>query len=240
MSNLLEFYNDAKKHGFSKDYQLRIKDLTFLDFLKTENQWYKSYFKSASLPASTVYNVPVLIGGSVANFSNTVTKPSNSNDYKITFYCDEKQELYSLFSNITGVGVPDDEGSPGIQMHFELLDSAGVFLLSYLFEDVICVGISDVKYNKDGSGKIQEFTVQFSYNKFNTSTEQQTVTAPAGAVSLDAAYRGPGYSQTFTKPEDTSPLGNLIKGIGSITKGLQSATTTATALRGLGRAIRGR
>jgi len=236
MSTLTEFYLDTSQHGFSKDYQICIGGLNLGgNFSKQKDAWFNSYFKSVAIPGLKTYTTFLEVGGGRVPFSNNIQTPAGESILTLTFSCDESQEIYRLFKAST-------KSNPGDILVLNLLDGAGAYIKSYKFKTdngFSCIGVSDLKYDKSGTGKILEFNVQFKFVSFDEYVDNNFL----GARIADSINRGPLPNNIkFSKgaKQDNNPLKDILKTINTVTQGLKGVQTAATAIKSLGRAVRGR
>ena len=234
MSTLTEFYLNTSQHGFSKDYQICIGGLNLGgNFSGQKDAWFNSYFKSVAIPGSKTYTTFLEVGGGRVPFSNNIQTPAGESILTLTFSCDESQEIYRLFKAST-------KSNPGDILVLNLLDGAGAYIKSYEFNadnGFSCIGVSDLKYDKSGTGKILEFNVQFKFVSFDEYVNKDFL------ETNDSINRGPLPNNIkFSKgaKQDNNPLKDILKTINTVTQGLKGVQTAATAIKSLGRAVRGR
>jgi len=234
MSTLTAFYSDTSQHGFSKDYQICIWGLDLGgNFSEQKDAWFSSYFKSVAIPGSKTYTTFLEVGGGRVPFSNNILTPAGESILTLTFSCDESQEIYRLFKAST-------KSNPGDILVLNLLDGAGAYIKSYEFNadnGFSCIGVSDLKYDKSGTGKILEFNVQFKFASFDEYVNKDFL------KTNDSINRGPlPNNKKFSKgaKQDNNPLRDILKTINTVTQGLKGVQTAATAIKSLGRAVRGR
>jgi hypothetical protein len=236
MSTLTEFYLDTSQHGFSKDYQICIGGLNLGDnFSGQKDAWFNSYFKSVAIPGSKTYTTFLEVGGGRVPFSNNIQTTAVDPILTLTFFCDESQEIYRLFKAST-------KSNPGDILVLNLLDGAGAYIKSYEFNfdnGFSCIGVSEIKYDKSGTGKILEFNVQFKFVSFDEYVDEDFL----GHGIADSISRGPLPNNIkFSKgaKQDNNPLKDILKTINTVTQGLKGVQTAGTAIKSLGRAVRGR
>jgi len=234
MSTLTDFYFNTSQHGFSKDYQICIGGLNLGgNFSGQEDAWFNSYFKSVAIPGSKTYTTFLEVGGGRVPFSNNIQTPAGESILTLTFSCDESQEIYRLFKASTKSNQKDI-------LVLNLLDGAGAYIKSYKFNadnGFSCIGVSDLKYDKSGTGKILEFNVQFKFVSFDEYVNKDFL------ETNDSINRGPLPNNIkFSKgaKQDNNPLKDILKTINTVTQGLKGVQTAATAIKSLGRAVRGR
>lgn len=235
--SLGDFYKTAYSRGFSRDFQLRVSEIIVGgDALSSSRLASEAlnYVKTASIPSRKT-EVPTVSYNTVKlPVSTGISDFGNKDNYQITFWADQGLDFRSWFFNrIEQVKIPlySNKFPPTLTeniIQLEVLNDMLQPVLGYTLQGVCIKEVSEIKYNKEGSGKPQEFTVTFAF---------YTVTPTQGL----------GFGPTVIgAPEEKAPGGFIgalqtITGIANtISNTAQAVRGVATATRSAGRAIRGR
>ena len=240
---LSDFYSTAYESGFSRDYQIRVVDIIINGESINQNSVAKNalnYVKTASIPSRKVevptisyHTVKIPVSTGIADFGN-------KDNYQLTFWADQALNFYSWFYNrteitkypLTAPKFPSVLGENIIQI--QVLDDMLEPVLEYKLQGVTIKEVSEIKYNKEGSGKPQEFTVSFAYYNITPSTGFATGSTPAAqAGGKQGGFLG--ALQTITNiAKGISTTARAIGGVATATRGAINTT------KGAARAIRGR
>ena len=232
---LNDFYSTAYQRGFSRDYQIRVSEIIINGEKVTDafEGQVLNYVKTASIPSRKVeipsisyHTVKIPVSTGIADFGN-------KDNYQITFWADQGLDFRAWFYDRAEYysAAPNTAKFPTVltenKIQLEVLDDMLDPVLQYTLQGVTIKEISDIKYNKEGSGKPQEFTVTFAfYNVVPTTGFSSGTMQPAQAGNTQGGLLG--ALQTITKVAKT------------VTTTAQAVRGVATATRSASRAIRGR
>jgi hypothetical protein len=241
---LNSFYQAAQDYGFSRDYQARITDLVINGnsfTVGSESQKPLLYIKNFAIPSTKKIISTVKYNGADIHSVGPRTFGDNLN-WRVTFYSDQnllirqwlERRLIESASNedvrINYNPVPGNDSYATIDVVNDNLES----VVQYKLEGLFVVDMPGADYDLAGSGKIQEFTVTFGYQKW--------MSVPKGATGYDtsAAPGGGGGRGGGLLGGIIGGL-NAIAGVANAVRGTANAVRgTASSIRGAGRAIRGR
>lgn len=126
--------------------------------------------KAASLPASTIDNIPVQYMGRNVNFAGertfapwTVTV-LNDVDFIIRRALESWSNGIQQYDSTLGITAPLAYQQ---QLSVIQLDRSGIPLREYSFHDAYPTDISDIPLSFESANQIEEFTVTFNYNYFS-------------------------------------------------------------------------
>lgn len=223
---LNDFYSTAYQRGFSRDYQLRVSEIMINKEKITDSfdGQILNYVKTASIPSRRVevptisyHTVKIPVSTGIADFGN-------KDNYQLTFWADQGLDFRAWFyDRAEYFSTPNSPKFPTIlaenKIQLEVLDDMLEPVLQYTLQGVTIKEVSEIKYNKEGSGKPQEFTVTFAF---------YNVVPTTGFV-------------TGTTPSAQTPKGGvgIIGALQAVTSVARAVTTTAQAVRGVGTAARG-
>jgi len=262
--DLVKFYTGIKEIGVSTEYLGRVKSLDFSNINKASVMNEGLLFvKDFTLPA------PAITTAKLNMFNGVYQQPSkvinNANSIKITFFVDQSLYIRGFFDNIIEVqaeqGINDislvNKTFKNITLEFFDTNNTVVYQLEVL--GAFIEAMSELKYDRSGSGAVQTLTVTFAYNSFigNVVDDKVKVTAgknefykPEYASSGNGKAVFPGLynasggsersSQTGSGSRSPGLLGSLVSGLNTIAQTARAVGGTAAAIRGAGRAIRGR
>ena len=101
-----------------------------------------------------------------ANYNQTIA---------VTFYLDEKYEIYNMFSNWIRKtdneiisGEKNEEGVYGLAKILVKSFSESANTAEFTFYDLFPISIGELEYNTSSTSSINEFTVEFAYSYFKT------------------------------------------------------------------------
>lgn len=163
------FYNEAVKKDFTRDFQLRVIDIAGIT-----NQNDNVYIETATLPGYSVTNVPVLFMGLSFNVPGSA-KFEGSAGWAVKFRCDVELELREkminwqsqIFSAFPDRGTPSTGNySPkGIDSIARLVVHRrdGKPARTIKLVGIWPVKISDMQYAQTGDGKIVTFDATLAY-----------------------------------------------------------------------------
>jgi len=171
ISTIRDFYKVAQDRDFSRKNQLRVVSISSgagLDVNFSPDDLV--YAKTASLPQREIQTSTASFMGLDYNVTGNV-KYTGSESYTITFYADQKFDLWNKF-NEWGFQTFDDETSTG--NYFVPKASAQITLMSvdnelnpvkqFTLVGVACKSTGALEYDISTNGEVQEFTVTFSYH----------------------------------------------------------------------------
>ena len=235
---LFDFYRDVTAIGLTRDYQLRLKSLTFGDYF-SDISWYATYAKDFYLPSIITDKVNLKTKGTTAVYGTNQLDYSDKDNYQITFRCDPHYVLYNRFTTLLTAKDPKESTKPITgTVQLESLSETGVPLGLWEFTNVALGGVSQIKFSKEGTGKVMDFTAVFRFSVPPTYNEAGYDKLPY--PNSDFINSNPGSNgtaiQTFWK--DTQPPATSL--LTDIKNTLNDITGTATAVGKLGKAIRGR
>ena len=145
--------------------------------------------KGASLPASSIADVPVQYRGKTVHFAGertyapwTVTFFNEVDDggvLKLRQFYEEWQSYIQSYSDITGA---IEHASYAGTANVNQLDRNDNIIYKYEFVNIFPTEVSEIALAYETENAIEEFTVTFTYDYFISNA---TVNEPAGAVSTD-------------------------------------------------------
>lgn len=257
MSYLNNFYKDAVKAGFSKDYQIVLTSLNIggLDF---SQRLPLSYAKKIQIPVKKATALKDLsLYASIIPLFNGSSDYENKTNYQITFWAPvDAGPAIEAFNNATG-NVADNNDI----IQFNILDDQNKSIYTVELQKVTVKNISQVTYSTDGTGKPQEFTVTFTYEDViynpisKNSPDNIKIAGLAYGSTDDSDDKVPISVNTYSKFQSqktaNSALSNskggllgVLQDVTSYSKAITSTVralgNTAGSIRGAGRAIRGR
>lgn len=171
ISTIRDFYKVAQNRDFARKNQLRVLSINSgaglsVNFTPDD----LVYAKTASLPDRQIQTSPASFMGLEFNIPGTV-KYSGSENYPITFFADQRFQLWDKLTEWT-FQVFDDETSSG--NYFTPKASAVISLLMVDNElepikqinlvGVVCKNVSPLAYDISDAGTIHEMTANFSYH----------------------------------------------------------------------------
>jgi len=220
---LQDFYTTASSRGFSRDFQIRVDNI----FINGESlpEEYLNYIKTASLPARTVATNTITYNTVKIPVSTGISDFGEKDNYKITFWADQALAFRDWFYDRAEPAdqQADQQGTPMFPndllnniIQISVLDDSLSPIYGCQLEGVNIKEISDIKYNKEGTGKPLDFTVSFTYYRLAPYTGKGTDTGVGGV------------------------FGEVLGAIKTVTGGINAVGGLATAARGASRAIRGR
>ena len=232
---LNDFYSTAYQRGFSRDYQIRVSEIIINGEKITDSLEGQilNYVKTASIPSRKVETTSVSYHTVKIPVSTGIADFGNKENYQITFWADQGLDFRAWFydrseyySNIPNTSkFPPELTNNKIQI--EVLDDMLETVLQYTLQGVTIKEVSEIKYNKEGSGKPQEFTVTFAfYNVVPTTGFSSGATQTTRAANTQGGVLG--------------LLQDISKYAKATTTAVQAVRGVATAARSTSRAIRGR
>jgi len=263
--DLVKFYTGIKEIGVSTEYLGRVKSLDFSNINKASVMNEGLLFvKDFTLPA------PAITTAKLNMFNGVYQQPgkviSNANSIKITFFVDQSLYIRSFFDNIidsqaeqsiNDISVVSNKTFKNITLEFFDANNTVVYELEVL--GAFIEAMSELKYDRSGSGAVQTLTVTFAYNSYNGKTVDNKVKVTAdknefykpeyassgnGKAVFPGLYNASGgserSSQTGSGSRSPGLLGSLVSGLNTIAQTARAVGGTAAAIRGAGRAIRGR
>ena len=181
--DIRQFYNVAKTRDFSRDFLLRVTNMTVAGLPAIEEEDLV-YVKTASLPGRTINNIEVPFMGLNFNIPGSVAY-EGSDSYELTFYMDDpgtntndlrsKFEIASrnLFDDQTTSGqfnVPGPESTLTLSLLSKNLNDTGKF---FRLVGVSLRKIEPVEYKiAEGKGETLELKVTLSYHYYVTNEFQ--------------------------------------------------------------------
>tara|TARA_R110000765_G_scaffold7963_4_gene26013 strand:- start:33389 stop:33937 length:549 start_codon:yes stop_codon:yes gene_type:complete len=171
ISTIRDFYKVAQDRDFARKNQLRVLSINSgagltVDFTTDD----LVYVKAAKLPSRKITTSAATYMGLKFNIPGNV-EYEGSEAYEVTFFADQKFELWDKFQEWTRQ-VFDDESSTG--NYFTPKASATITLLVLDNElnpvkkinliGTVCLNVGELEYTIDDAGTIQEFPVTFSYH----------------------------------------------------------------------------
>ncbi len=129
--------------------------------------------KTAQLPGSTIGTVPVQYFGRELKFAGN----RSFQDWSITIINDEDFVIRNAFerwmnginSHVTNSGLANPRDYQADLM-VEQLDKAGVTTKSYVIRGAFPTSVAAIELSYDTSDAIEEFTVEFQYQYWDSST----------------------------------------------------------------------
>ena len=171
ISTIRDFYKVAQDRDFARQNQLRVLSINSgaglsVNFTPDD----LVYAKTASLPAREIQTSQATFMGLDYNVTGNV-KYSGSDSYNITFFADQKFQLWDKFNEWT-FQTFDDETSTG--NYFVPKASAQITLMAvdnelnpvkqFTLVGVACKTVGALEYDISDTGEIHQFTVTFSYH----------------------------------------------------------------------------
>jgi hypothetical protein len=171
ISTIRDFYKVAQDRDFARLNQLRVLSINSgaglsVDFTPDD----LVYAKTAALPSREIQTSQATFMGLDYNVTGNV-KYSGSDSYSITFFADQKFQLWDKFNEWT-FQTFDDETSTG--NYFVPKASAQITLMAvdnelnpvkqFTLVGVACKSVGALQYDISDNGTIHEFTVNFSYH----------------------------------------------------------------------------
>jgi len=219
---LSDFYTTASQRGFSRDFQIRVDTIQIANAAIPED--YLNYIKSVSLPSRKVAIDTISYNTVKIPVSTGISDFGEKDNYQITFWADQALDFRDWFydkaeptyypANPSGPSFPGALTDSIIQL--SVLDDSLQPVYGCQLEGVIIKEISNIKYNKEGTGKPQEFTVTFAYYRLSPYSGKVTDTGIVGGIQ------------------------QLTQGINAITGTINAVRGVAQAGRSAVKAIRGR
>ena len=171
ISIIQDFYKVAQDRDFLRKNQFRVLSINAgAGFNINFNTDDLVYAVAADLPNRTISMSEVSFLNLKFNIPGNVTY-EGSKDYKITFYCDQKNELWSKFDEWTRQ-IFDDETSSG--NYFAPKASATITLVQLdnnlnpfkkiTLVGVVCKNVSPIKYDVRSNADAMTFDASLSYH----------------------------------------------------------------------------
>jgi hypothetical protein len=131
--------------------------------------------KGAQLPASTVENIPLNYRGRVVNVAGertfapwTVTIINDTN-FAIRNAMEQWSNGVQNYASTNGRTNPRDYQ---VDLNVHQLDRGGAIVKSYRFIDAYPITISAIELSYDTTNAVEEFTVEFQYNYWQSGTAE--------------------------------------------------------------------
>ena len=164
-----QFYSQAVKKGFSRDFQLIITQWQFQNqplFLEDE----LVFIKTIDLPSKKIENVEAPYMGLKFNVPGVVTYPGSSN-WSVTFYADANLDLRTKLEAAMDLTYNNYEDNTSI---IDLPGAANLVELSLINENLEIIRryklvgayiteIGSINYKTTGNGSIQEIKTTIAY-----------------------------------------------------------------------------
>lgn len=177
--NIQQFYKTAKNRDFSRDFLLRVTNMSILGLPNiTEDDLV--YVKAASLPGRTINNIEVPYMGLNFNVPGAAAY-EGSDAYDLTFYLDDagqsandlrsrfEEASRAIFDDLTSTGIyqiPGNESSITLSQLRKSLEPTG---RSYRLIGASLRKIEPIEYKiADGKGETLEIKVTLAYHYYTT------------------------------------------------------------------------
>ena len=177
------FYNIASQKQFSRDFFMRIKQIT-VPGMSLDGETDLVFARTAKLPGRNIENKTVNYSGQIFNLGGKSTYPG-SESYDIEFYCDQAMDLRSKLEKASRVSFDNETTTGNMCMpgpdSVMIVDLLGIpcgtgnvggqgfqIIKSIKFIGVALKTIGEVEYAiADGTGDIKTFNATFSYHFYN-------------------------------------------------------------------------
>lgn len=176
ISTIQDFYRVARERDFARKNQLRVLSIDSGNGFSTAfSPDDLIYAKVANIPTRNVQTSPVSYMGLDFNIPGNV-KYAGSDNYTMTFFADQKLDLYQKFLNWTRE-IFDDVDSTGNYLapkqsaviNLAIVDTELVPVKNFKLVGVACKNVGQLSYDISDAGTIQTFDVVVSYHYFEES-----------------------------------------------------------------------
>jgi hypothetical protein len=177
ISTIQDFYRVARARDFNRKNQLRILNIESGNGFSTSfTPDDLVYIRTGNIPTRNVQTSVAAFLGLDFNIPGNV-KYSGSDAYTVTFFADQKLDLYSKFLNWTRE-IFDDVDSTGnyftpkqsASITLAIVDTKLVPVKLFKLIGVVCKNVGQLSYTMDDAGTLQTFDTTFSYHYFEEST----------------------------------------------------------------------
>lgn len=163
-SSILEFYNQAQIHEFSRKFMFKVDQIGPVSDISDT-----IYITTATLPGRTIANKQVKFMGLNYNLPGTVAY-EGSDAWTVTFRCDEahnirrkmlawQDEIFSIQQSGMLFGTPRNQSAT-----FKLLGKNRNFTYStYTLVGIYPTKVGEIEYDITDDGEVQTFQVTFAY-----------------------------------------------------------------------------
>lgn len=149
--------------------------------------------RAATLPASTIENIPVLYRGRPVNFAGERTfQPWTISIYNDTTF-NIRNAMEAWQSGIQNYSTTEGRVNPRdyqVDLNVHQLDRSGAIIKSYKFVDAFPTLIGPIQLDFDQQNQIEQFDVEFHFNYFTSAATEGTtnvnisVDTPIGSFPL--------------------------------------------------------
>lgn len=171
ISTIRDFYKVAQDRDFARKNQLRVISINSgaglsVNFSPDD----LVYAKTMSIPQRNIQTSAATFMGLDYNVPGNV-KYEGSSDYKITFFADQRFQLWDKFNEWT-FQTFDDETSTGnyfvpkasAQITLMALDNELTPVKQFTLVGVACKSVGSLQYEISDAGEIQTFEANFSFH----------------------------------------------------------------------------
>lgn len=162
-----DFYRVAQQRDFSRDFQLRVMDITDHGTPQL-SQDDLVYVRTAKLPGRSITPAPVPYMGLEFTVPGAAKYPGSA-EYALEFYADEELVVRNTIYNWTVRTFSDDTsgGNYGIsdasRMTLALLDMQDNVTQTFVLHGVYPVLVGEIQYDMTGDGKAVVLPVTIAY-----------------------------------------------------------------------------
>jgi len=174
--NISDFYRSVQQNDFARTFQFRVVQLANTNFGESQ----LVYLETASLPGRTIVNQTVPFMGLDFNVPGTAKYP-NSDNWSVTFRCDQNYDIRSTLENAT-FNTFDDGTSTGDYniarnssvITLNLLNKTGGTVRQYTLYGAYVVNVGDISYDLSDAGSIVKVPTSLAYQYWRVTSTTQT------------------------------------------------------------------
>ena len=190
MANISDFKSQLIGGGArSNQFRAYLHFPTYVSVGALEGARAQFLCKAASLPGSTIADVPVQYRGREVHFAGERT----FQPWTVTIYNDVTFGLRNAFeswqSGIQRYAATEGKTNPSdyqVELEIHQLDRNGSILKVYKFSDAYPINIAPIQLDFETPNQIETFDVEFQYNYFTSNTGTDTDGSSFGVnVSVD-------------------------------------------------------